>query len=243
MGVLSATPLLELFRSQGHEFKKEGKSYKTHCPFHRDDTPSLSVEPAKGLWHCFGCGVGGDGITFLEKSLGLTFGQAADQWRELPRSWAIPRWTRLRVTRTRHRLTDGPPCPASFHRRRGPRDSQDCTLSSRDSHRSGHQVGAVIFWVAGRTSLWQSQAKSPVSCGTRWNKGFRSIRSGHERFESSRESAGTWSRVERPCRLNTFPIGKFPPRKAAQSQEKRERCPAGPHRPGRSRQGLQTRYI
>jgi DNA primase len=83
MGVISATPLLELFRSQGHEFKKEGKSYKTHCPFHKDDTPSLSVEPAKGLWHCFGCGVGGDGITFLEKSLGLTFGQAADQWREL----------------------------------------------------------------------------------------------------------------------------------------------------------------
>ena len=83
MSVFSATPLLDLFRSQGHELKKEGKSYKTRCPFHKDDTPSLSVEPAKGLWHCFGCGVGGDGITFLEKSLGLTFGQAADQWREL----------------------------------------------------------------------------------------------------------------------------------------------------------------
>ena len=83
MGVISATPLLELFRSHGHEFKKEGKSYKTHCPFHKDGTPSLSVEPDKGLWHCFGCGVGGDGITFLKKSLGLTFGQAADLWREL----------------------------------------------------------------------------------------------------------------------------------------------------------------
>jgi DNA primase len=82
MGV-SATPLLDLFRSHGHNLKKEGKNYKTHCPFHKDDTPSLSVEPAKGLWHCFGCGVGGDGITFLEKSLGITFGQAADQWREL----------------------------------------------------------------------------------------------------------------------------------------------------------------
>ena len=79
----SASPLLKLFRSHGHEFKQEGKSYKTRCPFHKDDTPSLSVEPAKGLWRCFGCGEGGDGITFLEKSLGLTFGQAADQWREL----------------------------------------------------------------------------------------------------------------------------------------------------------------
>lgn len=76
-------PLLELFRSQGHELKSEGKNFKTRCPFHQDDTPSLSIEPAKGLWHCFGCGVGGDGITFLEKTLGLDFGQAADQWREL----------------------------------------------------------------------------------------------------------------------------------------------------------------
>jgi len=83
MSVLSATPLLDLFRSQGHDLKKEGNCYKTRCPFHQDDTPSLSVDPARGLWHCFGCGVGGDGITFLEKSLGLTFGQAADQWREL----------------------------------------------------------------------------------------------------------------------------------------------------------------
>ncbi|MCA9781839.1 MAG: toprim domain-containing protein, partial [Candidatus Eremiobacteraeota bacterium] len=76
-------PLLELFRSRGHDLKREGSCYKTRCPFHQDDTPSLSVEPAKGLWHCFGCGIGGDGITFLEKTLGLNFGQAADLWREL----------------------------------------------------------------------------------------------------------------------------------------------------------------
>ena len=75
--------LLELFRSRGHDLKREGNCYKTQCPFHQDDTPSLSVEPAKGLWHCFGCGIGGDGITFLEKTHGLNFGQAADLWREL----------------------------------------------------------------------------------------------------------------------------------------------------------------
>ena len=39
------------------------------------------MEPEKGLWHCFGCGEGGDGITFLQKSLGLEFGEAADHWR------------------------------------------------------------------------------------------------------------------------------------------------------------------
>jgi len=77
----TADPLLELFRSHGHELKREGKSYKTHCPFHKDDTPSLSIDPEKGLWHCFGCGEGGDGITFLQKSRGLTFGEAADLFR------------------------------------------------------------------------------------------------------------------------------------------------------------------
>ena len=78
-----ADPLLELFRSRGHDLKREGNCYKTRCAFHQDDTPSLSIDPAKGLWHCFGCGIGGDGITFLEKTLGLNFGQAADLWREL----------------------------------------------------------------------------------------------------------------------------------------------------------------
>ena len=77
-----SSPLLDLFQSQGHTLKREGQTYKTCCPFHQDDTPSLAVNPRKGLWHCFGCGEGGDGITFLERSLGLSFGQAADRWRE-----------------------------------------------------------------------------------------------------------------------------------------------------------------
>jgi DNA primase len=111
MSVISATPLLALFRSQGHEFKKEGKSYKTSCPFHKDDTPSLSVEPDKGLWHCFGCGAGGDGITFLEKSLGLTFGQAADQWRDI--SGEEPSHRR-RVSNGSHPDTDRSSSPSLY---------------------------------------------------------------------------------------------------------------------------------
>ncbi|HEX32698.1 MAG TPA: DNA primase, partial [Candidatus Acetothermia bacterium] len=39
---------------------KAGSSYKGRCPFHKDDTPSFWVSPEKGLWHCFGCGAGGD---------------------------------------------------------------------------------------------------------------------------------------------------------------------------------------
>jgi 5S rRNA maturation endonuclease (ribonuclease M5) len=77
----TTSPFLELFAAL--EPKREGRSYKMRCPFHADDTPSLSVDPEKGLWQCFGCGEGGDAITFLQRSRGLEFGPAADLWRQM----------------------------------------------------------------------------------------------------------------------------------------------------------------
>ena len=47
--------------------KKKGKSYWGLCPFHGEKTPSFSVTPELGIFKCFGCGVGGDAITFLSK--------------------------------------------------------------------------------------------------------------------------------------------------------------------------------
>jgi DNA primase len=46
--------------------KRAGTSYKGNCPFHSEKTPSFNVHPDKGFFHCFGCGVGGDVIKFLE---------------------------------------------------------------------------------------------------------------------------------------------------------------------------------
>lgn len=46
--------------------KKVGSTYKALCPFHKEKTPSFVVNPAKGLFYCFGCGVGGDAIQFLK---------------------------------------------------------------------------------------------------------------------------------------------------------------------------------
>ncbi len=43
----------------GVAFKKIGKDFTGRCPLHEDDTASLVVTPAKNMWHCFGCGVGG----------------------------------------------------------------------------------------------------------------------------------------------------------------------------------------
>jgi len=56
--------------------KKKGRSYWGLCPFHGEKTPSFSVTPELGIFKCFGCGVGGDAITFLMKLHNWDFGQA-----------------------------------------------------------------------------------------------------------------------------------------------------------------------
>lgn len=47
--------------------RKLGQQYRGRCPFHNDHDPSFYVSPAKQLWSCFGCGAGGDVITFIQK--------------------------------------------------------------------------------------------------------------------------------------------------------------------------------
>ena len=53
--------------------RKSGSSYKGLCPFHDEKTPSFSVLPDKGTYHCFGCGVGGDAISFVRETESLDF--------------------------------------------------------------------------------------------------------------------------------------------------------------------------
>ena len=48
--------------------KRSGSNYMGLCPFHNEKTPSFSVSPQKGIFHCFGCGVGGTVINFVMKS-------------------------------------------------------------------------------------------------------------------------------------------------------------------------------
>lgn len=53
--------------------KKKGSRYWGCCPFHGEKTPSFAVDESKGLFHCFGCGVGGDVFSFIMKQENLSF--------------------------------------------------------------------------------------------------------------------------------------------------------------------------
>ncbi len=64
--IKQSVDLVPLIQSRGISLRKNGKSYFGLCPFHNDTNPSLSVNPSKNLWQCFGCGIGGDVIRFIE---------------------------------------------------------------------------------------------------------------------------------------------------------------------------------
>jgi DNA primase len=59
--------------------KKTGKNHKGLCPFHSEKTPSFMVNEEKQIFHCFGCGAGGDVFTFLMKAGHFTFPQAVEE--------------------------------------------------------------------------------------------------------------------------------------------------------------------
>ena len=56
--------------------KQSGQNHKGLCPFHSEKTPSFMVSPGKGIFHCFGCGVGGNVFHFLMKFKGISFPDA-----------------------------------------------------------------------------------------------------------------------------------------------------------------------
>ncbi len=65
--------------SQFIELKKTGANFKACCPFHGEDTPSFVVSPAKQIYHCFGCGVGGDSIKFVMEYEKLSYPESLEK--------------------------------------------------------------------------------------------------------------------------------------------------------------------
>lgn len=58
------------------ELQKAGKHLKARCPFHNEKTPSFNVSPERGMYHCYGCGAGGDMFTFIQEIEGVDFKEA-----------------------------------------------------------------------------------------------------------------------------------------------------------------------
>ena len=56
--------------------KKKGINYQACCPFHNEKTPSFVVSPSKGLFKCFGCGKGGNAVTFVMEHENMTYPEA-----------------------------------------------------------------------------------------------------------------------------------------------------------------------
>ncbi|MCS7266020.1 MAG: DNA primase [Armatimonadetes bacterium] len=119
---MSETNIVRLIREQANivevvgayvRLLPAGKNYKALCPFHQEKTPSFFVSPEKGLWHCFGCGSGGDVIDFVQRIEGLTFIETvAKLARQLGIRWqpsvATRReeWARERLLQLNHWAVD-----------------------------------------------------------------------------------------------------------------------------------------
>ncbi len=76
--IKGANELAAVVSERGVELKKKGRQLVASCPFHREKTASFNVSSAKGLFHCFGCGVSGDVIGFVTKHDKLSFGGALE---------------------------------------------------------------------------------------------------------------------------------------------------------------------
>ena len=76
--VTAAADLYELV-SATVQLKVSGAgTYMGLCPFHDEKTPSFSIRPELGIWHCFGCGAGGDTIRYVERTEGIGFIEAVE---------------------------------------------------------------------------------------------------------------------------------------------------------------------
>lgn len=70
--VISRADIVEIV-GQFVSLKRRGTNYIGNCPFHNEKTPSFNVNPAKGIFKCFGCGKGGDVVSFIEEYEKFTF--------------------------------------------------------------------------------------------------------------------------------------------------------------------------
>lgn len=87
--LVDRTDIVELISTR-MQLKKAGREYKACCPFHGEKTPSFTVSPDKGFYHCFGCGAHGTAVGFLMEHDRLEFVEAVEELAEF-HSVEVPR--------------------------------------------------------------------------------------------------------------------------------------------------------
>lgn len=73
--ILDRTDIVDVI-GQYIELNKKGSKYEACCPLHKEKTPSFKVNPVRGTWHCYGCGKGGNAITFLMEHEAMSYPEA-----------------------------------------------------------------------------------------------------------------------------------------------------------------------
>lgn len=71
--------IVAILQESGLQLDRKGSTYTACCPFHNEKTPSFTVYPQTGTYKCFGCGEGGDAISYLIDQEGLTFPEALER--------------------------------------------------------------------------------------------------------------------------------------------------------------------
>lgn len=74
------------------KLQKKGANYFGLCPFHNEKSPSFSVSPGKQMYYCFGCGAGGNVLTFVMEYENYTFQEALQSLADLGGSYSFQRW-------------------------------------------------------------------------------------------------------------------------------------------------------
>lgn len=104
------------------QLKPAGINFRTNCPFHREKTPSFMVSPEKQIWHCFGCGRGGDIFSFVMEMEGLSFVEALRLL--APKAGVELKKVDAKLTSKRNRLLDAVKLAAEYYHRILLKDSQ-----------------------------------------------------------------------------------------------------------------------
>jgi len=81
--LLARINITDVVEGRVDKFKRTGKNYSGLCPFHKEKTPSFSVNPEKQFYYCFGCGAGGNAVSFLMEHDRLSFPEAIEELAKL----------------------------------------------------------------------------------------------------------------------------------------------------------------